>query len=201
MNVIFQYDQSAAVTAGVSNFLTEGGAHIAVITEAKFVQGKNGKKSAGLEFSISTPQGEASYISVWYQKADGQCNQFGYAIVQAMLGLTGLQNLVSTQRGDAHYAPGLEGKQIGLCLQKVLTKKQDGSDSYKFDIKIPFNPTTRQTLKEFVERTQPKVVDSWLSSLTDKDDRSRVTTTTAAAGQHHLYDNPPADAYNDDIPF
>lgn len=194
-NVIFQYDQDSALTSGASNYITEGGPYVGTIAEAKYVFGKNGKRSAGLEFTLSTDSGEAKYLSVWYQKADGTVNQYGYALVQSMMGLCKLNTLTQQAKGDYSIAPEFNGKQIGLLLQKILTSKQDGSDSHKMEIKLAFLPQTRQTLKEAFGREPAVVVDQWAASLTVKDERKKGQLQAAS---YHQYDDIPQ---SDDIPF
>ena len=191
-NVIFQYDQESAITSGASNYITEGGPYVGVIAEAKYVFGKNGKQSAGLEFTLSTDSGEAKYLSVWYQKADGTVNQYGYSLIQSMMGLCKLNTLTQQAKGDYSIAPEFTGKQIGLLLQKILTSKQDGSDSYKMEIKLAFLPQTRQTLKEALGREPAVVVDQWAASLTVKDERKKGHQQAAS---YHQYDDVPQSDY------
>lgn len=191
-NVIFQYDQESALTSGASNYITEGGPYIGSISEAKYVFGKNGKQSAGLEFTLSTDSGEAKYLSVWYQKADGTVNQYGYSLIQSMMGLCKLNTLTQQAKGDYSIAPEFTGKQIGLLLQKILTSKQDGSDSYKMEIKLAFLPQTRQTLKEAIGREPAVVVDQWAASLTVKDERKKGQSQAAS---YHQYDEVPSSDY------
>ena len=195
-NVIFQYDQESALTSGASNYITEGGPYIGSISEAKYVFGKNGKQSAGLEFTLSTDSGEAKYLSVWYQKADGTVNQYGYSLIQSMMGLCKLNTLTQQAKGDYSIAPEFTGKQIGLLLQKILTSKQDGSDSYKMEIKLAFLPQTRQTLKEALGREPAVVVDQWAASLTVKDERKKGQSQAAS---YHQYDDVPSG--DNDLPF
>ena len=195
-NVIFQYDQESALTSGASNYITEGGPYVGVIAEAKYVFGKNGKQSAGLEFTLSTDQGEARYLSVWYQKADGSVNQYGYALIQSMMGLCKLNTLSQQQKGEYSIAPEFTGKQIGLLLQKILTSKMDGSDSHKLEIKLAFLPQTRQTLKEALGREPAVVVDQWAASLAVKDERKKGQQQAG----YHQYDDAPISA-DDDLPF
>lgn len=72
-------------------------------------------------------------------------------------------------------APEFAGKRVGLVIQKVLSKKDDGSDTYKFDIRMPFIAETRQTLQERHERKNAETVDKMISTLKDKDDRKKST--------------------------
>lgn len=196
-NVTFQYDQAVAVTSGASNYITDGGAYSGQIVEAKYVFGKNGKQSAGLEFTFQSDAGsEAKYLSVWYQKADSTVNQYGYALIQSMMGLCRLATLSQQSKGDYQIAPEFTGKKIGLLMQKILTTKNDGSDSYKFEIKLAFLPATRQTLKEAIDKSPAVAVDNWASSLTVKDERRK-------GGQpgYHAYDDVPTSNASDDIPW
>lgn len=195
-NVIFQYDQESAITSGASNYITEGGAYAGTIVEAKYVFGKVPKQSAGLEFTLSTDQGEARYLSVWYQKADGSVNQYGYALIQSMMGLCKLNTLSQQQKGEYSIAPEFTGKQIGLLLQKILTSKMDGADSYRFEIKLAFLPQTRQTLKEALGREPAVVVDQWAASLAVKDERKKGQQQAG----YHQYDDAPISA-DDDLAF
>lgn len=194
-NVIFQYDQESALTSGASTYITDGGAYAGTIAEAKYVFGKAPKQSAGLEFTLSTDQGEARYLSAWYQKADGSVNQYGYALIQSIMGLCKLNTLSQQQKGEYSIAPEFTGKQIGLLLQKILTSKMDGSDSYKFEIKLAFLPQTRQTLKEALGREPAVVVDQWAASLTVKDERKKGQQQAS----YHQYDEVPP--CSDNEPF
>jgi hypothetical protein len=200
-NVIFQYDKEAALTSGASSFITEGGPHAGAITEAKYVFGKNGKKSAGLEFTLSTDHGEAKYLSVWYQKADGTTNQYGYALVQSMMGLCKLSTLTQQAKGDYSIAPEFTGKPIGLLLQKILTSKQDGSDSYKMEIKAAYLPGTKQTLKEALSKEPAVVIDQWAASLTVKDERKKGQQQATGYHQYDEVPNYPSTDDDDDAPF
>lgn len=194
-NVIFQYDQEAAIASGASSYITDGGAYAGTIVEAKYVFGKAPKQSAGLEFTLSTDHGEARYLSVWYQKADGSVNQYGYALIQSMMGLCKLNTLSQQQKGEYSIAPEFTGKQIGLLLQKILTSKTDGSDSYKFEIKLAFLPQTKQTLKEAIGRELAVLVDQCAASLVVKDERKKGQQQ---AGYHQYDEVPP---YGDNEPF
>ncbi|MEG2114637.1 MAG: DUF669 domain-containing protein, partial [Hafnia sp.] len=91
-------------------------------------------------------------------------------------------------------APEFTGKKIGLLLQKILTSKQDGSDSYKFEVKLAFLPQTKQTLKEAAGRDPAVTVDQYAASLTVKDERKKPQQ----AASYHQYDEVPP---SDDIPF
>jgi hypothetical protein len=65
------------------------------------------------------------------------------------------------QNGTEWFLPALEGKRAGFFLQKVLTTKQDGSDSYKFEVRHIFQPGSRLTYKEYFEKRQQKRSPRW----------------------------------------
>ena len=112
------------------------------------------------------------------------------------MGLCKLNTLSQQQKGEYSIAPEFTGKQIGLLLQKILTSKMDGSDSYKFEIKLAFLPQTRQTLKEALGREPAVVVDQWAASLTVKDERKKGQQLAS----YHQYDDAPI-SEDDDLPF
>lgn len=172
-NFVFQFNQQSAMAAGSLPFISETGAYVGDIKEAKYVFGQNGSKSAGLEFSISTPEGDARYLAVYFQGRDGNTSHSGYDLINAMLGINKMQGFTQVQRGNDSFAPELEGKKLGFILQKVLTTKNDGSDSYKFEIKQVFHPGTRKTFGELVENKPAELVDKLVATLKDKDQRKK----------------------------
>ena len=55
-NVMFQFSQDAAMASRESFGISESGAYVGKLS-AKYVQGSNGSKSAGIEFSLGRTQG------------------------------------------------------------------------------------------------------------------------------------------------
>lgn len=175
---MFQYNQDSAMKAGGT--AKEGGAYLGNIVTAIYKRANTG--SAGLELSFKSDDGaEFNYLTLWFQKPDGTEIKGGASMINAILGIAGLQGISDKQdgvddNGQAKFvAPELLGKRIGLVLQKVWYTKNDGQDGYKFEIRLPFDAQTRQTLKEKVEQSQPAMVDRILSTLSDKDERKGVT--------------------------
>lgn len=181
-NFVFQFNQQAAMAAGSLPFISETGAYVGDIKEAKYVFGQNGSKSAGLEFAISTPEGEARYLAIYFQGRDGNTAQSGYDLINAMMGINKLQGLSQVQRGNESFAPELEGKKLGFILQKCLITKNDGSDSYKFEIRQVFHPGTRKTFGELVENKPAELVDKLVATLKDKDQRKKGQQTGGGYG-------------------
>lgn len=172
-NVIFQYNQDMATQAGQGGYVNETGAYNFEITEAKWVVSSN-KGTFGMELSVESDQGlKANYLSIWYAKSDNSPIAMGQNMVQAIMGCAGVQQLSSMTKNDYTVAPELQGKNIGLVLQKILKTKQDGSDTHSFDIKMPFISQSGQTIQERNTGSQAEAVANMTSWLKDKDERSQ----------------------------
>ena len=199
-NVMFQFSQDAAMASRESFGITESGAYVGKLS-AKYVQGSNGSKSAGIEFSLECDKGKLNYLTAWYQKKDGTCNTTGYNLVNAMMGLLKLQTLTSKQVGEDWVCPEFEGKQIGLVVQKELFTKNDGSEGYKFEIVMPFSAQSRKTLKEAMANAPATAVDKMIPLLKTKDNRSKAQGGYQQTGVAHQSnsDNMP-DWMQDDFP-
>lgn len=189
-NVMFQYNQEAAQQSRESFGITESGAYIGKLS-AKYVTGSNGSKSAGIEFTLEAEQGKLQYLSVWYQKKDGNVNASGYNMINAMMGLLKITQLTSQPSGEDWICPEFEGKALGLVVQKELNTKLDGSDSYKFEVVMPFSAQSRKTLKEALANAPATAVDRMLPLLKTKDKRSNKGQMTGYQGGHQGYDNVP----------
>ena len=81
--------------------------------------------------------------------------------------------------GDGTQARGdvfaeLIGKPIGLLLQKELTTKKDGQDSYSFNIVAPFDAESELTAGEILSRaTRPEQLAKMVATLSDRDSRGK----------------------------
>lgn len=172
-NVIFQYNQDMASQAGQGGYVNETGAFNFEITEAKWVVSSN-KGTFGMELSVESDQGlKANYLSIWYAKSDNSPIAMGQNMIQAVMGCAGVQQLSSANKSDYTVAPELQGKKIGLVLQKILKTKQDGSDTHSFDIKLPFIAQSGQTIQERNTGAQAESVTSMIGWLKDKDERTQ----------------------------
>ncbi|RAW91943.1 MULTISPECIES: DUF669 domain-containing protein [unclassified Photorhabdus] len=182
-NVMFVYNKELALSAGQSGFITESGAYIITINEAKFTRGKEGAHF--IEISGESDDGrKVNYLNVCCKKNDGTDNQYGINMINAIMGCAGVKQLTQvTKDANTCIAPELAGKIIGLVLQKTLrTKRTDGSDTFSFDIRIPFVAKTGQTLQEIEESKVAEAVNKIVSTLKDKDERNK-------SAQHNSYNN------------
>ncbi|WP_369788359.1 DUF669 domain-containing protein [Rouxiella sp. WC2420] len=172
-NVIFTYNQEQALSAGQSGFINESGAYIFTITEAKCMTSSGGAKS--IELSVEADDGrKANYLNVYTEKKDKTPNQFGINMINAIMGCTSVNSLTMVMKDiNTHLVPELIGKRVGFVLQKTLKSKQDGSDTYNFDIRIPFIAQTNQTLQEKIDGKPAETIAKIASTLKDKDERKR----------------------------
>ena len=179
MTIMFQYNQEQALQAGESGFISQTGAYVGKITSAKWTKAKS-SHAAALELSFEDINGlKANYISLWHTKSDGQPNPFAQQHIQAIMGLTGVQQLTAIQGNDKEiHCPELLNKPIGFILQKILFTKQDGSDGFKFEIVVSSHAQTGQTMKEKIEGKAAERVRKLMETLKDKDERNHQAAPT-----------------------
>lgn len=172
---IFTLNNEEAAKAGGGDFITETGYYFGQIDKAEYVTAATGTR--GIELSVSTDGGKANYLTMYYAKQDNSVINGGNNMIQAIMAVTGCQQLTAIQQngqnGVEHIAPELTGKQLGFVLQKVLYTKNDGTDGYKLQIVVVTN-AQKQTAKEMFEQKQAEKVDKILLNLQDKDERTAV---------------------------
>lgn len=203
MAITFTYNQEQAVKGGQPNFITETGAYVVKILQAKYVRTQTGAEA--LELSVETDDGlKGDYISVFYKAKNGETIQSGVNMIQAIMGCTNIKELSIARASDCDIAPELTNKKVGLFLQKELYTKNNGQDGYRFQIVCPFSALSRKTLAEHLENKAPERIN-WLSEHTkDKDSRTAKSQYTA---QNEVYSSPsdplppPSNGFDDDIPF
>jgi len=179
MQPVLTYNQELAAKAGGGDYVSQGGSYICTIKEAKYVTAGTGSK--GVQFSVETNEGQkANYLNLYYAKApvtQGQAGEpitGGMSALNAIMGVAEVRQMTAVQRGQEWFCPDLEGKVVGLFLQKKLTSKQDGSDSYGFEIKVPFCPKTRRTMREIIDNKPAQTVDRMASQYKDIDERKHT---------------------------
>ena len=98
-------------------------------------------------------------------------------MLNAIMGLTGIPHLSYAQavrdNENVNYVPELEGKKIGLFLQKKLYTKSDQSEGYSFEIKVPFNPIDGKTLRETLDNKPAQTIERMTDSYKDRDERKQ----------------------------
>ncbi|PAV02379.1 DUF669 domain-containing protein [Arsenophonus sp. ENCA] len=173
-NITFTYNAESALAAGKSGFITESGAYVVTIQEAKYVTSSGGAES--IEFSVEADDGKkANYLNVYCKKKDGTPNQYGINMIHAIMGCADVGQLTTKMINvHTHIAPELTNKRVGLVLQKTLKTKTNGQDTYSFEIILPFIAQTRQTLDEQFNGLPAQTIDKKIATLQDKDERKHA---------------------------
>ena len=184
---MFNYDQEQAVQAGVSNYVSDSGAYGGKILTAEWVVSTQ-KGTKGIELTFETVDSlKANYLTIWYQKATGE-QLAGSKMLNAIMGCCKVTNLTSKAvtfpEGPKYFCSELENKSLGLILQKVLYTKADLSYGYKFEIRLPFIAQTGKTLAEQIGNKDAIAVNKVLATLTDKDDRTGLSSQTNASASN-----------------
>lgn len=204
----FTYNQQSGESAGAAAYINETGKYVGQILQAEYVISSN-KGTKGLEFTFQAADGaKANYLTAWYEKSDGSQIKMGMDMINAIMGCTKTQGLttasVAGANGAVNVAPELANKPIGLVLQKTLKSKQDGSDTYSFDIRMPFIANTGKSLKEQMSGQDAKIIDNMMKTLKDKDERTNQNAQGGSGGngqggfaQQGGHDQTPPDGFDD----
>lgn len=188
MNAFMTFDKEAAQKAGGGDYINETGAYIGTI-QAKAITAGSG--SLGIEFSIKTDEGlMGNYINIYFQKANGDRINSGFNHLQSLMGLLQIGQLSQpVDDGQGNYTlKELDGKRIGLVLQKRLYTKNSGDDGYDFQLRAVFDPQTLQTYKEKSNNEQAKKVQYLDESLKDMDERKAGGQQSPAKNNEPQYD-------------
>lgn len=170
-----QQSAEAALKAGSSAGISETGAYEGIITSAVYEFGKDGSQSQALVLSLDADGQKANFLRINFLGRDGS-QTFGMGLIAAIMWVAQVKDAQAQQRqgpnGPEWCLPALEGKRVGLFLQKILTTKTtDGSDSYKFEVRHVFQPGSRLTYKEFTDKTPAEAIATLERTMKDKDDR------------------------------
>jgi len=176
-------EEQASKADDFANRLDTSGAYVGTFTKAFGATSQKGTEGITLEFDAGSAG--KTEVTLWARKDDGE-PAFGMNFLQSimlMLGLRSLKSVTGTVEAwdndankrieqDGEVFPELMGKRIGLVLQKELTTKQSGGDSYRMNVYGVFHHESKLTASEIKERkVQPAKLDKLLKSLKDKDSR------------------------------
>jgi len=191
---MFSYNQEMATQIGGGLQYVSGGYDLK-ITRAQFVENKF------LEFDFEEKEGRKfNFVSINYQKNDGNPNEFGWKMINAIMGCVGAQTLTADQQGNC---PELNGKYLKGVLQRINYTKTSGDKAgeqgFKFEFKLPASISTGKTVKETLENKPAESFEKCAASIEDKDEapRGNFSQPQQAQPQHN---DVPAD-FDDDIPF
>ncbi|ATM78814.1 hypothetical protein CRN79_24605 [Serratia fonticola] len=186
----FNFDPELAKKAGVGTSISENGAYEGAIISAVYTFGKDGSQSQGLELSLDSNGSRANYLRINFLGRDGEPT-FGMGLISALLWAAGIKSAQPVQvqgpEGAEWHNQALEGKNVGLVLQKTLYTKQDGGDGYKMEVRQVFKPGTKKTYAEHAENAPAEAVDKLVATLKDRDERdpNAGKTPTHTGGQSH----------------
>lgn len=170
----FTFDQHAALKAGASAGITDTGAYEGNIQSAVYEFGKDGSQSQTLVLSLDSDGQKANFLRINFLGRDGSPT-FGMGLISALMWAARIKDAQPKERHGPNGAewclPEIEGKHVGMFLQKILTSKQDGSDSYKFEVRHVFQPGSRLTYREFSEKIPAEAIATLERTMKDKDDR------------------------------
>ena len=205
----FNYNQEQASQVGGGQYVTKSGGYDLKIVRAEFSKNQN-SSAESLELDFVTREGmKLNYISINFTKGNGEPNDFGHKMVQAIMGVTGVVNL---SQGNGGSCPELFNKGLKGVVQRVDYTKTSGNnagqDGYKFDFKLPANIQTGKTVKEAITNDEAKSFSQYASSVEDKDERVvKFDNQHAPQQQSGGFQQPgiqqqaPAIDFDDDLPF
>jgi hypothetical protein len=208
----FNYNEELASQIGGGQYVTKSGGYDFKIVRAQFTKSSN-NNAEFLEFDFETREGlKLNYVSINFTKGDGNPNEFGNKMINAIMGAIGIQNLTLGNDGNC---PELFNKGLKGVVQRVDYTRQSGEkagqDGYRFEFKLPANINTGKTVKEATTNSPATSFDQYAGSVEDKDDRTQGTgfqrPMDGAMAQNGVASNQMqagpdiGDSFDDDIPF
>jgi hypothetical protein len=186
MSTNYDFDEAAASRSDdVANRIDQCGAFIGTFKKVNAFLSSKGTE--GIHFEFDVPGGGAASFDCYTRKMDENGNPktlFGLNQVQAMMAILKVRGLQSKPgkvevwedgkkvEADGDVFPDLEGKRIGLVLQKELYDKNNGEDGFRMNLFGVFDAESRLTASEIKERkAQPEKLERMLRGLKVKDSR------------------------------
>ena len=205
----FNYNEELASQIGGGQYVTKSGGYDFKVVRAQFTKSPS-NNAEFLEFDFETREGlKLNYVSINFTKGDGNPNEFGNKMINAIMGAIGIQNLTMGNDGNC---PELFNKGLKGIVQRVDYTRQSGEkagqDGYKFEFKLPANIQTGKTVKETSTNAPATSFDQYASSIVDKDERTQGAEFSRpmdqAMAQSGVTSNNQPDSgvdFDDDIPF
>jgi len=194
MSTTYDYDEQAAGHADdIANRIDQSNAYIGTFKRVEAIT--TGKGTEGIHFEFEAPGGGSTSFDLYTRKPDDNGDMktlFGLNLVQALMCILGVRGLKSSPGKVGAWEDGkrvevdgerftdLEGKKIGVVLQRENYTKQAGGDSYRMNLYATFHPESRLTASEIKERkVQPEKLERVLRGLKNKDSRKAATAEPA----------------------
>jgi len=196
MNNIAFNQQVATGEIGTGKMV--GGPKVGVIEAAWVTHPSNQSKS--IEINIDGPDGVFKFIKMQYVDKDGKDSKGGMVAIQNMMGLLRIGNLTESQSGRADLngqpmkdVPELNGKTIGLFLQR-RDYTTNGADKFGWNIKAVFDPQTKRTYNEALNKLPAEKLQYCIDNIEDIDARTANAAPQQAAPQQSWGNSAPQQA-------
>lgn len=190
--------------------ITETGGYVGEIEHVREIGKPGGAK--GVEVAFTADDGQTARINLYVENAQGEALA-GLKKLYALMTCAKVKELKpmpgrvkvwdfdssSMVEVDATIFPAIAKKRIGLILQKQH-EVYEGKPKWKMELFASFTADTNQTAVEVLDnRGEAVQVEKMLSTVKDwfKDGASAASASNNAPSG----DNPPIDAYSDDVPF
>ena len=209
----FTADTKAAEKVAGFAGIDHGGAYIGTITQAEVADSTSGATFVELAFKASEwtlpnsqpEHGEKmSFIRLFVTSKSGE-RTFNADILDALMVVLGIQkadakpmtvwNRDKTKR-QGYRLPDLEGKQVGLLLQRQnrIYMDQYGAEkeTYQMNVVTPFDPMTKKCAREILQQLEATDVDNRLRNLKDREAQrhAQAQPTATSASIDTFEDNP-----------
>lgn len=218
----YTLDATAAKSAeNIGKFIRETGKYKGKFTRAEMIFSKT--KSRGIEFDFLSDDNKECTMQIWTHAQDGSVFS-GINMVNAIMTCLSVRGMKpqpmqvtkydydtkkkeSVQSEHGAFAE-LMNKPVGLLLQKELTI-YEGKEKSKMLIYAAFQHDTEKTATEILNKiAAPAALSKMIQNLYDKDSRGKgAKSAPAGSGYQNSssfappYDDIPAHAYDDSIPF
>lgn len=198
----FIYNQEQASQIGSGQYVTKSGGYDFKIVRSEFSKSES-NQSEFLELDFETREGlKLNYVSINFTKGNGEANDFGHKMIQAIMGSIGIQNLSNTNG----QCPELFNKGLKGVVQRVDYTRQSGpnagQDGYKFEFKLPANIQTGKTVKEAMSNSEAVSFKQYAETIVDKDDRKAAGSARQATNNAVSQNTQDTSIdFDDDIPF
>ena len=213
----FVTDTQRATDSDRPASITESGCYSGVFRQVYTIETKNGAQIVCFYF-CDEESGQTSFVDLCVVKTDGT-PAFGMNILNALLVCMGVSQAdavpgtARTKSGeyiDTYRLKAIENRPVGVVLQKEWEtyRSQTGElkDSYRMNLVKSFDPKTRRTASEIIAGREPKILESFVKNLKDRDRRNSAAQSAtaapaaAAAPAAGAAPQTPLDSY-DDCPF
>lgn len=216
----YNLDPTAARAAEAGRIETTG-PYLGVITRAEAVVSDQ-KGTEGIELSFKADNGmTADYLSLWTYTGDGKPLR-GQKVLMALMTVAKVKSLTATVMNvermrdgkkvveAANCYPELQGKRVGLILQKEDYRKNDGTIGSRMSIFLPYCAESSRTASEILvpQGQPPKPAEALARILPTVKDRplqvksgAAAPSGSASAGGPAPTGGLPSGFEDDDIPF